>query len=46
MGDANSSEMDVVNRYVNFVNTPKVGSLSVEKKYEGNAPKIKPLDLQ
>lgn len=38
MGDANSSEMDVVNRYVNFVNTPKVGSLSVEKKYEGDAP--------
>lgn len=41
MGDANSSEMDVVNRYVNFVNTPKVGSLSVEKKYEGNALKDK-----
>lgn len=41
MGDATSSEMDVVNRYVNFVNTPKVGSLSVEKKYEGNAPKDK-----
>lgn len=41
MGDVNSSEMDVVNRYVNFVNTPKVGSLSVEKKYEGNAPKDK-----
>ncbi len=41
MGDASSSEMDVVNRYVNFVNTPKVGSLSVEKKYEGNAPKDK-----
>lgn len=38
MGDVNSSEMDVVNRYVNFVNTPKVGSLSVEKKYEGYAP--------
>ena len=38
MGDANSSEMDVVNRYVNFVNTPKVGSLSVAKKYEGYAP--------
>lgn len=38
MGDASSSEMDVVNRYVNFVNTPKVGSLSVEKKYEGDAP--------
>lgn len=38
MGDDTSSEMDVVNRYVNFVNTPKVGSLSVEKKYEGNAP--------
>ena len=37
MGSANSSDMDVVNRYVNFVNTPKVGSLSVEKKYEGNA---------
>lgn len=41
MGDATSSEMDVVNRYVNFVNTPKVGSLSVEKKYEGKAPKDK-----
>lgn len=41
MGDVNSSETDVVNRYVNFVNTPKVGSLSVEKKYEGNAPKDK-----
>lgn len=41
MGDASSSEMDVVNRYVNFVNTPKVGSLSVEKKYEGDAPKDK-----
>ena len=41
MGDANSSEMDVVNRYVNFVNTPKVGSLSVEKKYEGDALKDK-----
>ena len=41
MGSANSSDMDVVNRYVNFVNTPKVGSLSVEKKYEGNAPKDK-----
>lgn len=41
MGDVNLSEMDVVNRYVNFVNTPKVGSLSVEKKYEGNAPKDK-----
>ena len=38
MGDKSSSEMDVVNRYVNFVNTPKVGSLSVEKKYEGDAP--------
>lgn len=38
MGDATSSEMDVVNRYVNFVNTPKVGSLSVAKKYEGYAP--------
>lgn len=38
MGDVNSSEMDVVNRYVNFVNTPKVGSLSVAKKYEGYAP--------
>lgn len=38
MGDDTSSEMDVVNRYVNFVNTPKVGSLSVEKKYEGYAP--------
>lgn len=41
MGDAFSSDMDVVNRYVNFVNTPKVGSLSVEKKYEGKAPKDK-----
>lgn len=41
MGDANSSEMDVVKRYVNFVNTPKVGSLSVEKKYEGDALKDK-----
>lgn len=41
MGDANSSEMDVVNRYVNFVNTPKVGSLSVAKKYEGDALKDK-----
>lgn len=41
MGDANSSEMDVVNRYVNCVNTPKVGSLSVEKKYEGDALKDK-----
>lgn len=38
MGDDTSSEMDVVNRYVNFVNTPKVGSLSVVKKYEGYAP--------
>ena len=38
MGDGTSSEMDVVNRYVNFVNTPKVGSLSVAKKYEGYAP--------
>lgn len=38
MGDDTSSEMDVVNRYVNFVNTPKVGSLSVAKKYEGYAP--------
>lgn len=41
MGDGTSSEMDVVNRYVNFVNTPKVGSLSVEKKYEGDALKDK-----
>lgn len=41
MGDVNSSEMDVVNRYVNFVNTPRVGSLSVEKKYEGDALKDK-----
>lgn len=41
MGDASSSEMDVVNRYVNFVNTPKVGRLSVEKKYEGDALKDK-----
>lgn len=41
MGDANSSEMDVVNRYVNFVNTPKIGSLSVEKIYNGTAPKDK-----
>lgn len=41
MGDANSSEMDVVKRYVNFVNTPKVGSLSVEKIYNGTAPKDK-----
>lgn len=41
MGDANSSEMDVANRYVNFVNTPKVGSLSVEKIYNGTAPKDK-----
>lgn len=38
MGDAFSSDMDVVKRYVNFVNTPKVGSLSVEKIYEGTAP--------
>lgn len=38
MGDDTSSEMDVVNRYVNFVNTPKVGSLSVAKKYKGYAP--------
>lgn len=38
MGDASSSDMDVVNRYVNFVNTPKVGSLSVENIYEGTAP--------
>lgn len=38
MGDDTSSEMDVVNRYVNFVNTPKVGSLSVAKKYDGYAP--------
>lgn len=38
MGDDTSSEMDAVNRYVNFVNTPKVGSLSVAKKYEGYAP--------
>ena len=38
MGDDTSSEMDVVNRYVKFVNTPKVGSLSVAKKYEGYAP--------
>lgn len=38
MGDDTSSEMDVVNRNVNFVNTPKVGSLSVAKKYEGYAP--------
>lgn len=41
MGDDTSSEMDVVNRYVNFVNTPKVGSLSVAKKYEGDALKDK-----
>lgn len=41
MGDGTSSEMDVVNRYVNFVNTPKVGSLSVAKKYEGDALKDK-----
>lgn len=41
MGDVNSSEMDVVNRYVNFVNTPKVGRLSVEKIYNGTAPKDK-----
>lgn len=41
MGDVNSSEMDVANRYVNFVNTPKVGSLSVEKIYNGTAPKDK-----
>lgn len=41
MGDDTSSEMDVVNRYVNFVNTPKVGSLSVENKYEGDALKDK-----
>ena len=41
MGDDTSSEMDVVNRYVNFVNTPKVGSLSVAKKYEGYAPENK-----
>ena len=41
MGDAKSSEMDVVNRYVNFVNTPKVGSLSVKKIYEGNVPEDK-----
>lgn len=41
MGDYTSSEMDVVNRYVNFVNTPKVGSLSVAKKYEGDALKDK-----
>lgn len=41
MGDVNSSEMDVVNRYVNFVNTPKVGSLSVKKIYNGTAPKDK-----
>lgn len=41
MGDVNSSEMYVVNRYVNFVNTPKVGSLSVEKIYNGTAPKDK-----
>ena len=38
MGDDTSAEMDVVYRYVNFVNTPKVGSLSVAKKYEGYAP--------
>lgn len=43
MGDDTSSEMDVVNRYVNFVNTPKVGSLSVAKKYEGDALKDKTL---
>lgn len=41
MGDDTSSEMDGVNRYVNFVNTPKVGSLSVAKKYEGDALKDK-----
>lgn len=41
MGDDTSSETDVVNRYVNFVNTPKVGSLSVAKKYEGDALKDK-----
>lgn len=41
MGDDTSSEMDVVKRYVNFVNTPKVGSLSVAKKYEGDALKDK-----
>ena len=41
MGDDTSSEMDVVNRYVNFVNTPKVGSLSVANKYEGDALKDK-----
>lgn len=41
MGDDTSYEMDVVNRYVNFVNTPKVGSLSVAKKYEGDALKDK-----
>lgn len=41
MGSANSSDMDVVNRYVNFVNTPKVGNLSVKKIYEGNAPEDK-----
>ena len=38
MGGANSSDMDVVNRYVNFVNTPKVGNLSVKKIYEENPP--------
>ncbi len=38
MGDAKSSEMDVVNRYVNFVNTPKVGNLSVKKIYDGTPP--------
>ncbi len=38
MGSATSSEFDMLNYALHFTNTPKVGNLTLEKKYTGTAP--------
>lgn len=38
MGSATSSEFDMLNYALCFTNTPKVGNLTLEKKYTGTAP--------
>lgn len=38
MGSSSSTEWDSLTYAVNFTNTPKVGNLTLEKKYTGTAP--------
>lgn len=46
MGDKNSSTYAVYNRYVNFINTPEVGNVSLTKTLDGTTSETLSFDFQ